>query len=363
MFLSTFTAVSLASSLIPTMAQASQYQNVENVSEAEIDAIWEKLFDEKYEGYEFDLTDAHRAAIWQRMYEKAVAYTDSLTDEEFAEIERELEEQKQIDQYFWDNLSPELLWDSYVEDNPEVLRMRSGEKIEIKEALTELYENLKSKDVASMNLDENIAPFYSIGGVTGFWTANFSTLDGLSAATRTAINFIGGTATTTSNNAFTSTDMRRDGFRHWLWNFLSVRDITVGANQSTRIQRTRNFTTNRELATMIVRNNSTLNTSSPSTAQITQARSIRSNILNMNATAWRNLLNDVRGRDDQMDLWNNHWGRVDGQTTSTVTNQQRFQNRWNGTGNTGLVRGNGTGATEMSTGRQTHLFNSGWHRP
>ena len=65
-----------------------------------------------------------------------------------------------------------------------------------------------------------------------------------------------------------------------------------------------------------------------------------------------------------MDLWNNHWGRVDGiGANNNQIRHQRFVERWYRTGNTGLARGRGTAATSMPLSRQRHLWDNRWHRP
>jgi len=104
----------------------------------------------------------------------------------------------------------------------------------------------------------------------------------------------------------------------------------------------------------------------PNASQIAMGRYLRSVIVSFTQFGWTHHFNNAGGRDVQMDLWNNYWGRVDSRNLTTTPENQltHFNNRWNNTAvNTGLVRGTGTGATAMSLARQNRLWVRRKHFP
>jgi len=331
----------------------------ERLTEAELDILWDKMSDENYSDYEFDLTDAERDALWQRLIGDAETYVENLSEEKIIEIEAELEAFYEAEEYFLENLSPEFLWELYVEENPEVLRMRNGIETVIEEEINTMYETLAAEHHGVIE----VSPFFSPGGNTpvGFWTRRFSQDDGVSQGNIAAIEAEGLVARTMAERERRSSgwsEMREDAFRHWLWNHLSVRATTVGLNATTRYNRTRIVTTNRELATAIFQAQPSLETASPTANQLAMGRYLRIVLVNLTQVGWRNMMNTPSGRDVQMDLWNNYWGRRDGANFGPMNNALRqFNDRWNSTAvNTGLVRGTGTGATAMSIARQDRIW-------
>ena len=219
--------------IVPVLAFENQDQSRETiiyVTEESIDAVWDKLFDEEYDHHEFNFPEEAVDAFWQRLYDDAIAYLANLTDEEWADMEREFEEQQQAEQYFWDNFSPELLWEHYVRENPEVLRMHNEEfeDEEIKERIDEIYE-----EIISSGLYQEIAPFnlvYDIaGGAIAAWTRNFSDADGLGAVARSGIMADGAVAANRSSRQYPNNALRQDA-----WNYLAVTNPVVGLTAAAR---------------------------------------------------------------------------------------------------------------------------------
>jgi len=333
---------------------ANEYNVQDELTEAEIDVIWEMMTDEDYEHYDIYLTEVERDAFVERLINNAEYYVANLSDNELAEIAIELEEFHAEEAYFWENLSPEFLWEMYVEDNPEVLVMRSGMDVAIRAELNDMYETLVSNYASIAPTDFYVPGFNNAVGV---WTRQFSIDDGLSHTNISTIEAIGIDAAVISTAAGVLpgwNTMRVDAYRHWLWNSMSVSNLAVGANATTRYNRTRIMTTNRELASIMFDSQPSLITTTPTAQQLAMGRYLRIATLGLNQVGWRNLLNTYNGRHHQMDLWNNYWGRVDGLANNN------FNPRWNSTdSNTGLVRGNGAVATEMSVARQNRLWTRG----
>lgn len=356
--------------IAPIVTLGNQYESNDiafYITEENIHELWDNLFDEAYDDHEFKFTEEAVNIFWQRLYDDSLEYIETLTEEEWAEIEREFEEQQQADQYFLDNFSPELLWEHYVEENPQVLRMRGEQVEEVKERINEVYEIIISMGLnilpsgAYMDIDPFVYDF--VGGSVAAWTRHFSDQDGLGAAARTGIIADGAVASTRSQRQYPNDGMRRDAYRHYSWNYLGVTNPTVGATLNTRQANTRIFTTNRELASLIIRQNPSLNVTSINATQQTQGRQIRQNVLNMNRASWHALTNASNAtRDDLMDLWNNHWGRVDGanQGLGVHNLHSDFVRRWNNTAPTsGLQRTN----TSMTVARRNYLWDNNMHRP
>lgn len=341
---------------MPFEVLATASENVtqdEILTEAELDVIWNMMTDERYENDDIYLTEVEREAFVQMLISNAETYVANLSDEDIAEIEAELEEFHHAEEYFWENFSPDFLWEMYLEDNPEVLRMRNGMDVAIQEEINAMYETVVTHHVS-------ITSTSSPGYVPGFnnpvdvWTRIFSADFGLTQAQMRAIEVVGldaGTSAAIAGILPGWNDMRVDAYRHWLWNYRAVRNHNVGPDATTRYTRTRIFTTHREIASIILDSQPSLITTNPTANQLAMGRYLRVAILGLNQAGWRNLLNTYNGRYHQMDLWNNYWGRIDGLANNN------FNPRWNSTVvNTGLVRGNGTGATQMSVARQNRLW-------
>jgi len=369
----------------PILAFGNQYQNIDTtiyVTEESLDDVWDSLFDEEYEDYEFEFTEEGLDAFWDRVFEEAYEYVESYTDKEWAEIEREFEERQEEEAEFLSNLSPESLWESYVDANPEVQDMNQEAIESLQEDIQELYEVISHDefDVMIQEFYESFGDYegtvvsryqgiqatsaYSItGGAVAAWTNNFSIEDGLNFATRRAIELTGSHAAVEANRFYGNNAMRQDAFRHYGWNFRASIDMTVGANLTARRNNARIFTTNRELASIIIRRDPNLNTTNITAARERTGRQVRQTVLSLSRASWHSATNASNStRDDLMDLWNNHWGRHDaGVSGASLGNiHSRFVTRWNGNGAlTGIQRTN----TTMTLARRNHLFDNRWHRP
>ncbi|MCL1948457.1 MAG: hypothetical protein FWF59_01805 [Turicibacter sp.] len=343
-----------------------------------LEVYFDKLFDEYYGDYNFYISDEAVEMIWKSIYESALAEFKMLSPEEIAELEREVKEFELEEQYFWDNLSLDFLWEQYVIDNPTILSRGNFQVEEIQSELNELY-NLLTTSNEFQNIFPSSIPLNS---TSERWTRFLANDAGLSVTVRTAIEAQGLIANNEAararrDNGWVAGGNREDAYRHWLWNGLSINANSVGNTQALRTSRTRAFTTYREIASFIIRHayilhgvnvNTNSSVANVTAAQNSIVRTMRNYFLSMNQTAWMRTransggMNTANGRTEQMDLWNNHWGRIDGlAATPTLA---RFNQRWNiYEGHNGLVHSNGTGISQMNATRQRHLHSSGWHRP
>jgi ABC-type maltose transport system permease subunit len=378
----------LTTHILPVFANSQFQESSYNLSKEaydffvtveNFDNYFDKFFDIDFEDYRFYIEEEAIEKIWTTIFNNALAEVAMMTMEEVEVALNEIEEAELEEKYFWENLSPEFLWQQYMIDNPSVISMHRGEINEIKQELFELYEFLTMQ-----NQYERIAPqSIDADGPIRRFTRLFAADAGQSLAVRTAIEAQGTLAindavTARNNNGWPAGGHREDAFRHWVWNARSVRASTVGNTQALRTSRTRTYTTYREIASFVVRHgyilhgiNMHISTTNANitVAQNRVARTLRNYFLAMNQTAWMRTtansggMNTANGRSEQMDLWNNHWGRVDGVAGAPTV--ARFNQRWNvATGNTGLVRSNSlTGTAQMNETRQRHLHSQGWHRP
>jgi len=341
------------------------------VTEDNVEELWHKFFDEQYNDLVFKFTEAGSQAFWDNLHRIAVEEVNMMSEEELAEIERELEQRRQEEEHFWENLSPEFLWELYVKDNPQVLRMRSDEVSELKEAVKKSYYDLiKWREYQGIDDISAGAAFWANAALET-WTNQFAADAGVSLAARQRMTIIAGIAwadarITSTQEGWGWGSWREDAYRHWLWNATSVRDPGVGSTQAQRVTNTRIFTTYREIVTYIHRHETSLRTTNPTAAQLQMGRNMRNAYLNMNQATWVSEsfwgLNTPNGRAEQMDLWNNHWGRFDG--VAGAPTLARFNTRWNDTSLiNGLVRSDTTAFANMEIGRQRHIHSSGWHRP
>ena len=353
----------LAENQLPYQHEAFVSENTVYITSSNLDRIWHKLFDSSYDSINFVFIEDGLDSFWERLFFEAEQYTASLSAEEWYEIYAAFELQQQEEAYFWENLSPEFLWNYYIEANPTILLQRGSAIEETKERILQTYNNMiLARD------RESITAFsgYSItGGAVAAWTRNFNDEDGLGATARNAINADGLAAINRSEIRYTADAdaLRRDAYRHYSWNYLAVTNPLVGITRNNRVANTRIFTTNRELASMIVRANPNLNATNITAQLQTTGRAARNAILQMNRASWHEATNASNAtRDDLMDLWNNYWGRVDGagQSAFVPNLHSDFVTRWNNTTATsGIQRTNAS----MTLARRNHLFDNDMHRP
>ena len=343
------------------------------VTEDNVEELWHKFFDEKYNDLVFKFTEAGSQAFWDKIIQEAVEEVNMMSEEELAEIERELEQRRQEEDYFWANLSPEFLWELYVKENPQVLRMRSDEVSELKEAVKESYYDLIRWRAYQGIEDISAGAAFWAHAAVETWTNQFAMDAGVPLGARQALTTSGPStwvdARTVSNQqGWGAGSWREDAYRHWLWNARLVNNTLVGATQSQRVGNTRIFTTYREIVTYIHRHDTSLRTTNPTAAQLQTGRNMRNTYLSMNQATWVSEslggLNTPNGRAEQMDLWNNFWGRFDGIASSGAPTLERFNARWYDTStHGGLARSNSTAFAHMGIDRQRHIHSSGWHRP
>jgi|GEM_PF-6171103 len=154
-FITTLALISLVGGLTfgPTLliqANENPYNNINSqtnnrinflvtVTEDNVEELWHKFFDEAYNHLVLEFTEAGSQAFWDKMNRVATEEVSRMSEEELAEIERELEQRRQEEEDFWANLSPEFLWELYMKEHPEVLEMPIDEKLEIKEAVKASY--------------------------------------------------------------------------------------------------------------------------------------------------------------------------------------------------------------------------------
>lgn|GEM_PF-1546491 len=105
-------------------------------------------------------------------------------------------------------------------------------------------------------------------------------IDGVSVVGRIAIEASGDSAQNDAASAFLYDRLRQDAYRHYLWNFRAVRNVVVHLIQDGRIRSTRIYTTNRELATNILRRYPSLNGANPTASQLATALNLRNNFFN-----------------------------------------------------------------------------------
>lgn len=323
-----------------------------------LDNLWYKLTSEDYLDFNFDFDENVIDALWDRLYQNAKEYVNNLTPDELENRYGDVAELLRERNYFDENLSPEFLLETYIEYNPEILRTRNFDMLEFEQEMMEFYENLNSLSLRSTNIMDPVDD----------WTYIFSREDGVPSVNIRGVEAQGALAATTSQATGATHNwpaMQTDAYRHWLWNVFASGSVHVGANATVRYNRTRIVTTNRELATAIMHSQPSLAVRNPTAQQIAMGSHLRLDIVFLTQAGWTHFWNNAAGRDFQMDLWNNYWGRIDARTLPTpdlVFN--RFNTRWNSTDvNTGLVRGTGTGATAMSLARQNRLFQRRKHFP
>lgn len=296
--------------------------------------------------------DAQIEAFWAQALTEAEA---AVTSSQIAEIESTMAEEEK----FYTNLTPETLWEEFIKDNPEVFQLSASEIEYIKQKIKELYNYITPNSTMSTTFE--VAPLSTpFTSAIEVYTRGFSREDGLtnlvvlSAIEKNAVNAWAAAPIMYPNNTW-----QQDAYRHYFWNFAAVQDILVGITQNGSVNSTRIHTTNRELATNILRRNPHLNVANPTASQIATALNLRNNILNSSTfSAWDVFFNSAGGREDLMDLWNNEQGRVDGVSIPDRLLHGAFSKRWNE--NT-VIKSNST--TDVTLSRRQHIFNNRWHRP
>ena len=233
------------------------------------------------------LTEAEKEAFWAEILREAEA---TVTPEQIAEAYRIMEETEK----FFSSLNPETIWEAYLDENPEISgrRMSKGELSEIKREVNTLFEKMTVDDIISPNSISSSALLA--------YTRHFSGHDGVGVVGRTAIEVNGNSAQNDAASAFPNNAMQRDAYRHYLWNFSAVRDVAVYITQNGRIRSTRIYTTNRELATNILRRFPTLDVANPTANQLATALNLRNNFFNRTFAQWMPFLLTKGG---EMILW------------------------------------------------------------
>lgn len=278
----------------------------------------------------------------------------SVTPEQIAAIGRMLAEEEA----FFANLTPESLWDAWLLENPDVFMLGLSER--------EMFA-LQTRVVAQYEMiaaTNQVSPLFF-----GNWHRDiaraFSSEDGLNVVTRSLIEGLGALAVAETNLVFPGdryTEHRRDAFRHYFWNFMSVQDIAIGITQAGRIRSTRIYTTNYELARTVARFMPELITSELAPL-LAEALAFRQLILDSrNFVAWSAFFNldcahSAHALNDIMDLYNNEMGRRDGASSGIFSPSllSQFNSRWSaGT----LVRN-----LNESQGRKRFIFDSWLDHP
>jgi len=292
-----------------------------------------------------------------------------VTPEQIAEAYRIMEETEQ----FFSTLSPESLWDAYLAENlaqkhslprqtyvlynaisPELSSptMSEGELSETKREVKGLYDEIN----ADNTLSSSSISTSSISSASLAYTRHFSGHDGVGVVGRTAIEASGDSAQNDAASAFPTDGLRQDAYRHYLWNFRAVRNVAVHLTQDGRIRSTRIYTTNRELATNILRRHPSLNVANPTASQLATALNLRNNFFNRTFAQWDALFTGDGG-EDLMDLWNNECGRQDG-----VNNPDEpllfFNVRWNA--NT-VIRSKSP--VDVTPARRQTIWVNSWYVP
>ena len=246
-------------------------------------------------------------AFWEETLREAEA---AVTPEQIAEAYRIMEETEQ----FFSTLSPESLWDAYLAENlaqkhslpkqtyvlyntisPELSspRMSEGELSETKREVKALYDEIKADNTLSSNSISTSS--ISSSGASLTYTRHFSGHDGVGVVARTAIEASGNSAQNDAASAFPNDFLRRDAYRHYLWNFRAVRNLAVAVTQAGRTSSTRIYTTNRELATNILRRFPFLDVANPTASQLATALNLRNNIINRTFAQWDALFTGIGG--------------------------------------------------------------------
>ena len=267
------------------------------------------------------INDVHMEmdALWEQMVAEAEA---AVTPEQIAEIEKQMVEEEN----FFSNLTPYTLWEVFIEDNPEVLESRAAIR-DVWQEIEKLYDYMISTSSVMPISPMSNSPL--TGGIESY-TRALSQADGLTnLVVRSAIEASAATAATTARSIYPNNRWRQDAFRHYLWNFTAVQNTLVGITQNGRVNSARIYTTNRELATNIMRRTPSLNVSNPNANQRVTMVNLRNIILNSNFTMWESFFTTAGGREDLMDLWNNEKGRIDGLIFSGRGAHPAFVNRWN----------------------------------
>jgi hypothetical protein len=290
------------------------------------------------------LSDADIDAVWAEFYRIAEAAVTQERIDEAARIRKETDE-------FFSNLTSEMLWESFLDEHPEilVLSLSENELLEVRKELDVLFEQITS------------APNSFLVNAKRAYARHFSAHDGVSATIRTAIEAIGVEALAVAKLLFPNDPSKEDAYRHYVWNFNSVRSYTVGITQNGRLNSTRIYTTNYELAANIIRRAPHLNVDNPTDHQLALALVIRANFFNRPYTEWRGLFSGTgsnSGNEDLMDLWNNERGREDGYNKLVSSPLTAFNNRWdNGT----LIRNYLD--SEVTEGRRIMIWTLRWYEP
>lgn len=278
----------------------------------------------------------------------------SVTPEQIAAIGRVLAEEEA----FFANLTPESLWDAWLLENPDVFRLGLSERemFALQQRVVAQYEMIAATNQAS--------PLFF-----GNWHRDiaraFSSEDGLNVVTRSLIEGLGALAAVETNLVFPGggySEYRKDAFRHYFWNFMSVQDIAIGITQAGRLRSTRIYTTNYELARTVARRMPQLITSELAPL-LAEALAFRQQILgSRNFVEWSAFFNlncdhSFHALHDIMDLYNNEMGRRDGVAsgTSSPTPHAQFNSRWSaGT----LVRN-----LDEAQGRKRFIFDNWLDHP
>lgn len=293
------------------------------------------------------MTEEELEAYGEQLYREAEA---TVTPEQIAEAQKFLDEEEK----FFSNLTPETLWQTYLDENPEVFTLSKSEILEIKQEVEALYEEIVSVNSRATYTNAKRA-----------YCRYFSSQDGLGTIARLNIEAYGAQCLDYAASEFPNDVWKQDAFRHYSWNYYCMLSSLIGITLNTRENSTRIYTTNYELANNLLRRNVIVRTDSPTSTQLATALTLRNNILNISTcSTWDAYFSGSTpneygiGRDELMDLWNNEHGRQDGRINSWISMVIPFNDRWN---NNTVIKNNTTFG--VTVGRRQTIWNNNWYKP
>ncbi|MCL1881876.1 MAG: hypothetical protein FWF76_06835, partial [Oscillospiraceae bacterium] len=255
------------------------------------------------------------------------------------------------------NLSPEMIYEAfkkiYPDKNVDDLSQKSKE-------LETSIENIRLKANPKIISFEDIG-FEPLGSpaTPSNLTRIFSRHDGSSNTNILLMEVFGAEAGALAAVVATARrwgSQRQDAYRHYLWNFIGVRDGFPNAM--------RTYATNHEWSAMIRRRYGISN--NPSAQQEIMALALRDKYLVRRSFAdwdrifWRptgTANAEPMGRDDLMDFYNNARGRADGSVRGANA-LDSFNNRYSA--NT-VIRDSSIGQVTQS--RRNRIHSNRWYRP
>ena len=272
-----------------------------------------------------------------------------------AQIERERDE-------FFTDITFERIWDMLLYEHPYRFEQMTEDEILSKKQEREARHEEWALFMEEGYIDDGLT-MYSSGispslDLTGIMQDELqlrrfidvlSLEDGISFSDLQELQEIGDRAAVDAWLSFRDTpdEMKRDAYRHYIWNFRGTR---ATSERAARI-----YTTNRELVSNMLRQHSTISTDT--------AVEVRNNkIFNLPYSEWNALFTGSSGRDDLMDLWNNEQGRRDGSDSSLSDSLIFTRGRFNRLFDSGaLVRNNS--AVQLPPARRFTIWEDKLYRP